>query len=69
MLSTTATHHQAQQRRIRELDGMVEALRAEVVLKEAALEAARESVVAADGRAVEMQGELDANATVFQLRE
>ena len=29
MLSTTATHHQAQQRRIRELDGMVEALRAD----------------------------------------
>jgi hypothetical protein len=59
----------AQQRRARELEGVAEALRAEVALKDEALAAARDTVTAANARVREMQGELDANATVFELRE
>lgn len=54
---------------MRELEAIAEALRAEVVLKDEALAAARDSVEAANARVREMQGELDANATVFELRE
>ncbi|GBF92750.1 hypothetical protein Rsub_05119 [Raphidocelis subcapitata] len=57
----------AQQRRARELEGVAEALRAEVALKDEALAAARDSVAAANARVRELQGELDANAAVFEL--
>ena len=54
---------------MRELEAIAEALRAEVVLKDEALLAAKDSVAGANARVAEMQGELDANASVFQLRE
>jgi hypothetical protein len=53
---------------MRELEAIAEALRAEVALKDEALAAARDSVEAANGRVRELQGELDANAAVFDLR-
>lgn len=58
---------QAQVRRMRELEAIAEALRAEVVQKDEALAAAKDSVEAANQRVREMQGELDANAAVFEL--
>jgi len=39
------------------------------MMKDESLAAARETVEAANQRVKEMQGELDANATVFELRE
>jgi hypothetical protein len=54
---------------MRELEAVAEALRVEVALKDEALAAARDSVEAANARVKEMQDELDANATVFDLRE
>jgi hypothetical protein len=62
-------HAQAQVRRMRELEAVAEALRAEVSMKDEALAAARDSVEAANTRVRDMQGELDANAAVFELRE
>lgn len=56
-----------QQRRIRELEAVAEALRAEVAAKDEALAAARDAVAAADGRAAELQREVDATAAVFDL--
>ncbi|KIZ06652.1 hypothetical protein MNEG_1304 [Monoraphidium neglectum] len=58
---------QAQVRRMRELEAVAEALRAEVSMKDEALAAARDSVEAANTRVRDMQGELDANAAVFEL--
>lgn len=61
--------HQAAQRRVREVEAFAEALRAEVVQKDEALSAAKDSVAAANARVAELQTELDANASVFELRE